>query len=213
MKRIIPAVALVLAVVSCGNKTNGNNGADSLAVDSTAIVQNADSLAAQLNQAVESGDASAIKGLTEQAQSKIQELIANGDKDKAKELIATLQNFVKENAEKIAALSNGEDAKVAIESALNSLPANIKQEVTDKANEAIENAKEKAAEELDKEIDNAKEQVEEKAKETVEKAKDKAEEEVDNAKAKAEEEVNNAKSKAESAVKDEAKKALNKLGI
>ena len=198
MKKILFVVAAAaFTFASCGNKTN----APEAVVDSTEVVAEeanaaADEAIANLTQLLDGQDANALQTAIDAIKAKAAELVAINP-DIAKEYVAKVQNFLKDNAEK--ALVGDNAAVNAAVSALTAVSADdvvsgFLSTVGGAANNAVEGAKD-----------------------AVEGAKDAAAQAVEDAKNaaadKANEAVEGAKEKAAAAVDDAAAAAKKKLGL
>ena len=151
---------------------------------------------------IEAADSTQLSSLLTTVQEQIESL-KNTDPAKAKEYLATIQNFLKENADKVKAFVGDNAAVNAAVSALTAVSAeevvnNFMSSVGDAANNAVEGAKDA----VEGAVDNA---------------KDAANKAVEDAKAatvdKANEAVNDAKEKAGKAVDDAAAAAKKSLGL
>ena len=116
MKKVfmMALAAAAITLSSCGNKTNVPN--ESEIVDSTEVALNeantaADEVIAQLTQNIEAKDASALQNALEAVKAKVSEFLASNP-EIAKEYLAKVQNFLKENTDKIKAVV-GDNAAVA----------------------------------------------------------------------------------------------------
>ena len=191
MKKIVLAVMAVAAIVftaSCGNKTQ-----QAEAVDSVAIVDSLASAAAQ-------GDIDAISGLLnggdatklQEALAAVKEKIATLIKENpevAKEYIAKVQAFLKENADKVTAIvGDNAAAATALSAITETAPADIVNgflssvgeaatDAKDAAVDAANNAKDAAVDAANQAVEDGKKAVEDKANE----AKDAANDAIDNA--------------------------------
>ena len=165
MKKILFVVMAVIAIgfTSCGNKTQQGEAVDSAAIiDSLATLeaQNAiDALSAQL----EAGDASKLQEALEAVKAKIAELIKSNP-EVAKEYVAKVQDFLKENADKVKAIVGDNAAVAAAVSAITEVePANVVdgllQSVSDAATNAKDAAVDAANDAKDDAVDAAKQQV------------------------------------------------------
>ena len=165
MKKILFVVMAVIAIgfTSCGNKTQQGEAVDSAAIiDSLATLeaQNAiDALSAQL----EAGDASKLQEALEAVKAKIAELIKSNP-EVAKEYVAKVQDFLKENADKVKAIVGDNAAVAAAVSAITEVePANVVdgllQSVSDAATNAKDAAVDAANDAKDAAVDAAKQQV------------------------------------------------------
>ena len=144
MKKILFAVMAVFAIgfTSCGNKTQ----APADEVDSAAII---DSLAEEaanlsisaLSEQIEAGDASKLQAVLETVKVKVTELIKTNP-EIAKEYVAKVQNFLKENADKVKALVGDNAAVAAAVSAITDIePENVVNGFLQSVGDAAEAAK------------------------------------------------------------------------
>ena len=185
MKKIVLAVMAVAAIsfASCGNKTQQANAE---AVDSVAIVDSMATAAAQ-------GDIDAISGLLnggdatklQEALAAVKEKIATLIKENpevAKEYVAKVQNFLKENADKVKAIV-GDNAAVqsAVSAITDAEPAAIVSGFLSSVGDAATAAKDSAVSAANEKIEEGKQAVEDKANEAKDAAKQKANEAIDNA--------------------------------
>ena len=206
MKKIIFAVMAVAAIsftTSCGNKTQQAGEA----VDSVAIVDSLSEAAAQedinaISALFESGDAAKLQEALATVKEKVVTLIKENP-EVAKEYVAKVQNFLKENADKVKAVAGDSEAAVAAVAALTEIePEKV-------VSSFIENVGDAATEAKDAAVDAANEKVEE--------AKAAANEKVEETKAAAEQKVedtkNAAKKKASDAIDNAAASAKSKLGL
>ena len=184
MKKVLLAVMAVAAIgfTSCGNKTQ----AVAEEVDSVAII---DSLAAEaaevsisaLSEQLEAGDVNKFEEVLTTVKEKIAELIQSNP-EIAKEYVAKVQNFLKENADKVKALVGDNAAVSAAVSAITDVePASVVSGLLQSVSDAATDAKDAAVEAANAQVDAAKAAVEEKAAEAKDAAKEKANEAIDNA--------------------------------
>ena len=185
MKKIlfIAMAAVAFTFTSCKDQKAPVQGEGE--VEQEEVYAPADSLKALL----EANDTTAFSAFLTAAQTKIDEL-KNTDPSKAKEYLAAIQNFLKENGEKIKAFA-GTGALATLIDNVSNLPEIAVEGATDAVNEAVDKGKEAVdgAIEAGKDVvDEAKEKVED-AKDAVgdaaQKAQDKVEGAVDDAKGKA----------------------------
>ena len=194
MKKIffVAIAAVALVFTGCKNETPAP------VVDEEPVAEEVneftvDSLATLIN--AETPDTAAISSFMTGVQSQIESL-KSIDPTKAQEYLAQVQQFLKDNADKIKAVVGTGTLATVIDQIKDfkaeDLLGAAKDAATDKAEEVVGEAKDKAEE-------------------VVGDAKDKAEEVVGDAKAKAEEAVGDAKAKANEAIdkaKDDANKAI-----
>ncbi len=195
MKKLVLAVMAVAAIgfTSCGNKTQ----ADAVGVDSVALVDSLSSEAAQgvidqLSALLEAGDATKLQEALAAAKDKIAELVKENP-EVAKEYVAKVQTFLKDNADKVKAVVGDNAAVAAAVSAISDVEpqavvSGFLESVGDAATDAKDAAVDAAVGAKDAAVDAATEQVEagkaavqQKAQETTDAAKKKAGDAVDNA--------------------------------
>ncbi len=154
-----------------------------------------------LNAVIETGDTTAIGNLFTQVQAKIEEL-KNVDPAKAKEYLATVQAFLKENAEKIKGVV-GTGAVAGLIDTVTNLPEIELPNVTDAAAEAVDGAKETVEGAANAAVDAANEKVNE--------AAAKVDEKVEAGKKAVEDAANKAVEDGKAAAADAVNKAADKL--
>lgn len=187
MKKILFAVAAVaFTFASCGNKTQAPVEA---AVDSTEVVAQeanaaADEAVANLTELLNGKDVNKFQEALDAIKAKAAELVALNP-EIAKEYVAKVQNFLKENADKVKAFV-GDNA--AVNAAVSALTAVSADEVVSGFMSAVGDAATNAAEGAKEAVDGA-----------VENAKDEA--------------VKDAKEKGAAAIDDVAAAAKKKLGL
>lgn len=184
MKKIVFAVMAVFAIgfaTSCGNKTQQGE-----AVDSVALIDSLSSEAAQqdidaISSLFETGDASKLQ----EALAAIKEKVANLVKENpelAKEYVAKVQTFLKDNADKVKALVGDNAAAAAALSAVTDIePASVVSGFLEKVGDAATEAKDSAVSAVNQKVEDAKQAAADKAQEVKDAAKEKAGEAVDNA--------------------------------
>jgi flavorubredoxin len=195
MKKIVFAVMAMVAIgfTACGNKTQQGE----VAVDSTAIVDSLASAAAQtdidaISALLNGGDATKLQEALAAVKEKIATLIKENP-EVAKEYVAKVQDFLKENADKVKAVV-GDNAAVqtAVSAITETEPADIVNgflnsvgeaatEAKDAAVDAANNAKDAAVDAANQKIEEGKQAVENKANEAKDAAKQKANDAIDNA--------------------------------
>ena len=191
MKKILLAVMAVAAIgfTSCGNKTQQAD-AETAAVDSVAIVDSIAQGAAQetidaLTADLEANDASKLQATLEGIKAKIAEIVKNNP-EVAKEYVVKVQNFLKENADKVKALVGDNAAVAAALSAVTDIePANVVNGLLEQVGDAATEAKDAAVDAANQKVEEAKQAAADKANEAKEAAKQKANEAIDNAAASA----------------------------
>ena len=184
MKKIILAVMAVAAIgfaTSCGNKTQQGEAVDSVALVDSLAGEAANVSISALAEQLEAGDASKFQEVLVTVKTKIAELIKKNP-EVAKEYVAKVQTFLKENADKVKAVVGDNAAVQAAVSAITEVePANVVNGLLEKVGDAATEAKDAAVDAANQKIEEGKAAVEQKAEETKEAAKQKASEAIDNA--------------------------------
>ena len=184
MKKIVFAVMAMVAIgfTACGNKTQQAE----VAVDSTAIVDSLASAAAQtdidaISALLNGGDATKLQEALAAVKEKIANLIKENP-EVAKEYVAKVQDFLKENADKVKAIV-GDDAAVqtAVSAITDTKPADIVNGFLNSVGEAATEAKDAAVDAANQKVEEGKQAVEDKANEVKDAAKQKANDAIDNA--------------------------------
>ena len=185
MKKIVFAVMAMVAIgftASCGNKTQQSD----LVVDSTAIVDSLASAAAQtdidaISALFEAGDATKLQEALATVKEKIATLIKENP-EVAKEYVAKVQDFLKENADKVkAVVGDNAAAATALSAITETEPADIVNGFLSSVGDAATEAKDAAVDAANQKVDEAKKAVEDKANEAKDAAKQKANDAIDNA--------------------------------
>ena len=184
MKKIVLAVMAVAVIVftaSCGNKTQQGE-----AVDSVAIVDSLASAAAQddidaISGLLNGGDATKLQEALAAVKEKIATLIKENP-EVAKEYVAKVQTFLKDNADKVkAVVGDNAAAATALSAITETEPADIVNGFLSSVGEAATDAKDAAVDAANQKVDEAKKAVEDKANEAKDAAKQKANDAIDNA--------------------------------
>lgn len=195
MKKIflaLMAVAAITFTTSCGNKTQqGEAAADSTEVSANAGDE-ASSIIATLSEQLNAGDATKLQATLETVKAKVAELIKNNP-EAAKQYVEQVQNFLKENADKVKAVVGDNAAANAAVTALTSVePETIVNTIVQQTGDAAEAAKDAAVDAAAQQVDAAKDAAQQKVEDAKAAAKQKAEETKAAAKQKASEAVDNA---------------------
>ena len=183
MKKILLAVMAVAAIgfTSCGNKTQ-----QAEAVDSVAIVDSLATGAAQetidaLSADIEAQDAGKLQATLESIKANIAEIVKNNP-EVAKEYVAKVQSFLKENADKLKAVIGDNAVAAAALSAVTEIePESVVSGLLEQVGDAATEAKDAAVEAVNEKVDEANQAAEEKAQEAKDAAKAKANEAIDDA--------------------------------
>ena len=194
MKKILLAVMAVAAIgfTSCGNKTQQAEAVDSVAiVDSlagAAAQADIDAISALLN----GGDATKLQEALAAVKEKIATLIKENP-EVAKEYVAKVQTFLKDNADKVKAVV-GDNAAVqtAVSAITETEPADIVNGFLTSVGDAATEVKDAAVDAANQQVDAAKQAVEDKANEVKDAADKKVQETKDAAKQKANDAIDNA---------------------
>ena len=189
MKKILLAVMAVAAIsfTSCGNKTQAvaEETVDSAAIVDSLANEAADATIAALSEQIEAKDANKLQEVIETIKVKVAELLKTNP-EIAQEYVAKVQNFLKENADKVKALVGDNAAVAAALSAVTDIePANVVNGLLEQVGDAATEAKDAAVDAANQKVEEAKQAAEEKANEAKEAAKQKANEAIDNAAASA----------------------------
>ena len=194
MKKILLAVmaVMVIGLTSCGNKTQQGEAIDSVAlVDSLADEAIQETISA-LSSNIEAGDASKLQETLEAVKAQVVALVKENP-ELAKACVTKLQQYLKENGEKVKAVVGDNAAAQTAIDALTSIDAQdglagLIGELANEAAEAKEDAEQKAADAAagvqdaaNVKVEEVKEAVKQKAEESKETARQKANEAIDNA--------------------------------
>ncbi len=190
MKKIILAVMAVAAIgfTSCGNKTQQAEAVDSVAIIDSLAAEAAEGTISALTEQIDAKEASKFQEAQATVKEKIAELIKSNP-EVAKEYVAKVQTFLKDNTDKIkefvgdnAAITSAVEAITSIEpanvvsgflSAVDSTATNVKDAAVDAKDAAVDAANQK--------IEEGKQAVEDKANEVKDAAKQKANDAIDGA--------------------------------
>lgn len=193
MKKILFAAVAVAAIcfTSCGNKTQQ---ADAEAVDSVAVIDSLSEEAAHasidaLSSVITAKDADKLKDVLENCKAKAVEFVKQNP-ELAKSYLTKVQNFLKENKDKISEFVSKSPAAQDAFNALISVDAenglsNFISAIEEKAVEVKDDAEAAAKDAVQEQVDNAKAAAQEKADEAKAAAKEKANQAIDDAAAKA----------------------------
>ena len=183
MKKFIVAVMAVAAIgfTACGNKTQQGEAVDSVAiVDSIATAAAEEDINA-ISGLLEAGDAAKLQEALAAVKEKIAAFIKENP-EVAKEYVTKVQDFLKENADKVKAVVGDNAAVAAAVSAVTEIePANVVNGLIETVGDAATEAKDAAVDAANQKIEEGKQAVEDKANEVKEDAKQKANDAIDNA--------------------------------
>ena len=184
MKKIVLAVMAVAAIgftTSCGNKTQQAEAVDSVAiVDSLASVA-ADGTISALAGGLDGKDANKFQEALATVKEKIASLLKENP-EVAKEYVAKVQTYLKENADKIKELA-GENAAIvsAVEAVTAIEPASVVSGVLNAVDEKANEVKDAAVDAANQKVEEGKQAIEDKANEVKDAAKQKTNDAIDNA--------------------------------
>ncbi len=185
MKKILLAVMAVAAIsfTSCGNKTQAvaEETVDSAAIVDSLANEAADATIAALSEQIEANDANKLQEVIETIKVKVAELLKTNP-EIAQEYVAKVQNFLKENADKVKAVIGDNAAAAAAIAAITDVePQSVVNGLLETVGQAATDVKDAAVDAANAQVDAAKAAVEEKANEAKDAAKEKANEAIDNA--------------------------------
>jgi len=170
MKKLLFTVMAVAAIgfTSCGNKTQ-----QAEAADGTEVVVNADdaeSIIANLKEYVETKDAAKLQEALAAVKEKIAELIKQNP-EAAKEYVAKVQAYLKENAESIkAVVGENETANAAVTALTSVEPEALVNSLLDQVSDKAEETKDAAVDAAKQKADEVKDAAKQKANETIDNA-------------------------------------------
>ena len=183
MKKILFTVMAVAAIglSSCGNKAQQAEAVvtDSVAVATAAADEAAEATISELSSQLEAGDVNKFQQALETVKVKVAELIKQNP-EIAKQYVAKVQDFLKENADKIKGLV-GDNATVAaaVSAITDADPANMVNGLLQSVGDAATEAKDAAVDAANQKAEEAKQAAQDKADEAKDAAKQKASDAVD----------------------------------
>ena len=183
MKKILFTVMAVAAIglTSCGNKAQQAEAVatDSVAVATAAADEAAEATVSELSSQLEAGDVNKFQQALETVKVKVAELIKQNP-EIAKQYVAKVQDFLKENADKIKGLV-GDNATVAaaVSAITDADPANMVNGLLQSVGDAATEAKDAAVDAANQKAEEAKQAAQDKADEAKDAAKQKASDAVD----------------------------------
>ena len=183
MKKILLAVMAVAAIgfTACGNKAQQGEATDSTAVEVNVADEEADAAIAALTSNLETKDANKFQQALDAVKAKIAELIKTNP-EAAKQYVARVQTFLKENADKVKAVVGENAAVAAAVSAITDVePDKVVSGLLEQVGDAATEAKDAAVDAANQKVDEAKQAATDKANEVKDAAKEKAAGAIDNA--------------------------------
>ncbi len=204
MKKLFTMAAIAaMSLTACTNKAN--TAEESLDFEEATP----EAVVSSLAEKVQSGDATAITEAVETVQAELQEIVENGDVEKAAAYASQIKAFVEQNASKLQELNVNTLTLSDIINTVQALPAAAESTAQDAA-AAVESdavaAKDAAVEAAKSQADAAVEAGKAQVNQAVQNAQDKANEAVQNAQNKANEAVQGAANQANQAINDAVKK-------
>ena len=183
MKKILFTVMAVAAIglSSCGNKAQQAEAVatDSVAVATAAADEAAEATVSELSSQLEAGDVNKFQQALETVKVKVAELIQQNP-EIAKQYVAKVQDFLKENVDKIKGLVGDNAAVAAAVSAITDAdPANMVDGLLQSVGDAATEAKDAAVDAANQKAEEAKQAAQDKANEMKDAAKQKASNAVD----------------------------------
>lgn len=202
MKKIIFAVLAMVAIgfSACGNKTQ-----QAEAIDSAAVLDSIASEVAQedinaISALFESGDVAKLQEALATVKEKIASLIKENPK-LAKEYVVKVQDFLKENADKVKALAGDSEAAVAAVAAVTEVdPEAVVKGLLEQVGDAATEVKDAAVDAANQQVEDAKNAANQKVEETKAAAEKQIEDQKNAAKQKTGEAIDNAANKTKKAL-------------
>ena len=177
---MVAAFVAAMSLTACTGSTNPNTSEeDSLAVVTLSEGAEAEEVVNVLEKEVEAGDAPALNKAVETIQAELQEIIESGDAEKAAAYASQIKAFIDQNADKLKELDINTITLNDIINAAKALPVNAENAAEDAAAAVqadAEAAKDAAVEAAKAKADEAVEEGKAKANEAVQDAANKANE-------------------------------------
>lgn len=202
MKKIIFAVLAMVAIgfSACGNKTQ-----QAEAIDSAAVLDSIASEVAQedinaISALFENGDIAKLQEALATVKEKIASLIKENP-ELAKEYVIKVQDFLKENADKVKALAGDSEAAVAAVAAVTEVdPEAVVKGLLEQVGDAATEVKDAAVDAANQQVEDAKNAANQKVEETKAAAEKQIEDQKNAAKQKTGEAIDNAANKTKKAL-------------
>jgi hypothetical protein len=202
MKKIIFAVLAMVAIgfSACGNKTQ-----QAEAIDSAAVLDSIASEVAQedinaISALFENGDVAKLQEALATVKEKIASLIKENP-ELAKEYVVKVQDFLKENADKVKALAGDSEAAVAAVAAVTEVdPEAVVKGLLEQVGDAATEVKDAAVDAANQQVEDAKNAANQKVEETKAAAEKQIEDQKNAAKQKTGEAIDNAANKTKKAL-------------
>ena len=202
MKKIIFAVLAMVAIgfSACGNKTQ-----QAEAIDTAAVLDSIASEVAQedinaISALFESGDVAKLQEALATVKEKIASLIKENP-ELAKEYVVKVQDFLKENSDKVKALAGDSEAAVAAVAAVTEVdPEAVVKGLLEQVGDAATEVKDAAVDAANQQVEDAKNAANQKVEETKAAAEKQIEDQKNAAKQKTGEAIDNAANKTKKAL-------------
>ena len=202
MKKIIFAVLAMVAIgfSACGNKTQ-----QAEAIDTAAVLDSIASEVAQedinaISALFESGDVAKLQEALATVKEKIASLIKENP-ELAKEYVIKVQDFLKENTDKVKALAGDSEAAVAAVAAVTEVdPEAVVKGLLEQVGDAATEVKDAAVDAANQQVEDAKNAANQKVEETKAAAEKQIEDQKNAAKQKTGEAIDNAANKTKKAL-------------
>ena len=201
MKKIIFAVLAMVAIgfSACGNKTQ-----QAEAIDSAAVLDSIASEVAQedinaISALFENGDVAKLQEALATVKEKIASLIKENP-ELAKEYVIKVQDFLKENADKVKALAGDSEAAVAVAAVTEVDPEAVVKGLLEQVGDAATEVKDAAVDAANQQVEDAKNAANQKVEETKAAAEKQIEDQKNAAKQKTGEAIDNAANKTKKAL-------------
>lgn len=190
MKKILFAVMALVAIglTSCGNKTQQGEAIDSIALIDSLSEEAIQETVSALNTHLEAGDAAKLQETLEAVKAQVLKMVKENP-EMAKACVTKLQDYLKENADKVKSVIGD---NVAAQAALDAVVSAEAEDGIAGILGALENNAEEVKEAANEQVEDAKNAANQKVEETKDAAKQKAEETKDAAKQKANDAIDNA---------------------
>ena len=194
MKKIFFAVMAVAAIgfTSCGNKTQQGEAVDSVAIVDSIATSAAQETIDALSADIEAGDVSKLQATLEGIKASVAQLLKENP-EVAKEYVAKVQTFLKENADKVKAVVGDSEAAVAAVAAVTEVdPEAVVKGLLEQVGDAATEVKDAAVDAANQKVEEGKQAAQDKANEVKDAANQKVQETKDAAKQKANDAIDNA---------------------
>ena len=154
MKKIFFAIVTIAAITfsACNGTAQGGSETDSISAEAVQATEAATEAINELSTAIESASAEDTKTILTQAKEYITKLQQEGKIEEAKAYLVKVQQYIKDNEEKINEFAKDNEAVSSIVSAIKAIPAdalNAADAIAEDAETAAEDLKEAGSEALE----------------------------------------------------------------